>query len=77
MAKSRGKRQRWLRSRDRRASQSDHAEEINNIDGEPLRGGEQLKAKRVSKGGRETVECDDQPGSVGWTRIASKALLPG
>lgn len=66
-----------LRSRDRRARQSEGAEESNTVGDERLSGGEQLKAKRASKGGRETVERDDQPGGVGWTGIASEPLLPG
>jgi hypothetical protein len=37
----------------------------------------QIKAKGVGKGGRQTVERDEQPGSVGWTGIPSEALRPG
>ena len=59
---------------DRKASQSDSAAERNNVGDERLKrlsSGEQIKAKRVSKGGWQTVERDDKPGSVGWTGISS------
>lgn len=44
---------------------------------EILGSSKQIEAKRVGKGRRETVERDDEPGSVGWTGIPSGPLFPG
>jgi hypothetical protein len=55
----------------RKASRSDSAEERNNVRDERLSSSEQIKAKSASKGGRQTVERDNQPGSVGWMGIES------
>lgn len=59
-----------IRQHNRPAS-SDGIEERRKASSHGLRGGEQIKAKRASKGGREAVERNDQPGSVEWTGIAS------
>src|SRR6266567_6649965 len=38
---------------------------------------QQIKAKRGSKGGRQSVKRDDEPGSICWTSIARQTLVPG
>ena len=61
----------------RKVAQLDGIEERNQACGDRLGSGEQIKAKRARKSGRETVERDDQPGSVGGANIASEPFLPG
>ena len=39
--------------------------------------GEEIESKRVSKGGGQTMERDDEPGSIGRTRVACQPLFPG
>src|SRR2546421_3649291 len=46
-------------------------------DSRRLRGGEEIKAEGLSKGGWETMECDGQRRGIRGTSIASQALLPG
>lgn len=54
-----------------KVTEPDGIEESNKADGDRLGGSKQIKAKDMSKGSRETMERDDQPGSVEWTSIAS------
>lgn len=41
-----------------------------------LGGGEQIESKRTGERGRETMERDNEPGSVGGTGIARQTLFP-
>lgn len=59
-----------------KATEPDGIEESHKTDGDRLGGREQIKAKGVGKGGRETVERGNRPESVGWTSIPSEALRP-
>jgi hypothetical protein len=54
---------------DRKAASSDGIEERNKACGDRLGGSKQIKAKGVGKGGGQTVERDEKPGSVSWTGI--------
>ena len=53
-----------------KAAKSNGIEERNKVRGDRLRSGEQIKAKGASKGGWETMERDEKPGSVNWTGVA-------
>ena len=52
-------------------------EERNQICGDRLGGGEQIKAEGVGKGGWEAMERDEKPGSVRGVGVARQPLLPG
>jgi hypothetical protein len=60
-----------------RGARQDDIKERNRIGGDRLRDGEQIKAKGASKGGWQTVERDEKPGSVRWTDVACHPLFPG
>ena len=63
---------------DRRgAVRLDSIEERNKACGNRLGSGEQIKAKRVGKGGWQTVERDEKPGSISRTGVACQPLFPG